>query len=505
MVASLGLLAATAQAAFDITTRDTSGGDASLHENVPDAVNNDSTVTVRSRLVAGSERHSVAVFRFGVASLNDPATSATLKFDVTAADGDSFEIDVFGLVDGTTKGSFTDADWPEAGVAYNTIPGFSGSNYPNIDRNHVPGETLLLGTINYAAGTTGEISMASTTALVDFINADTNGVVTVFLEPQVAASEGKDYFITLRSNKNSITGDQFYPTLSIGTNPPPFNPVAVITTSEAGGGDVNLNENIPDDPNNNETMAIRSRLVTGTERHSAAAFRFGLAPMSGTVTNATIKFYTSIADEDSFAIDVYGLVDGTTKGDYTDANWPSTAVTYNTMPGISGDNYPNIDRDHVSGETVLLGTINYVGGTTGEVGMESTPALVDFINADANGAVTFFLEPQVATSEGEDFNITIIADRRPLVGAEFHPTLTIKSSPDISGLGSIALDRLPGTNGLTLTWNTIDGLSYAVQSKTDLTLEDWTNNLVGIPGTGGNVTVTTTVDQAQSFYRITLE
>ena len=170
MAATLGLLAATAQAAFDITTKDASGGDASLHENLPDAVNNDSTVTVRSRLVAGSARHSAAVFRFGVASLNDPATSATLKFDVTAADGDSFAIDVFGLVDGTTKGSFTDADWPEAGVAYNTIPGFSGSNYPNIDRNHVPGETLLLGTINYAAGTTGEISMASTTALVDFIN-----------------------------------------------------------------------------------------------------------------------------------------------------------------------------------------------------------------------------------------------------------------------------------------------------------------------------------------------
>ncbi len=220
-IATLGLLAATAQAAlFDITTRDTSGGDASLHENIPDAVNNDSTVTVRSRLVSGSERHSASVFRFGVAALDGAATNATLKFDVTDSDTDSFAIDVFGLVDGTTKGDFTDADWPEAGVAYNTIPGFSGSNYPNIDRNHVPGETVLLGTINYVGGTLGEISMASTTALVDFINADTNGVATFFLEAQVA-NANQDFFVTLRSNKNSITGDQFYPTLTVETIPEP--------------------------------------------------------------------------------------------------------------------------------------------------------------------------------------------------------------------------------------------------------------------------------------------
>ena len=502
----VGLFAATAQATgLELTTRDASGGDASLHENVPTSGNDDSTVTVRSRLVSGSERHSASVFRFGVAELNVEATRATLKFDVTTADDDSFEINVFGLVDGTTKGSYTDADWPEAfGVTYNTMPGFSGDDYPNIDRDHVPGETVLLGTINYAAGTLGEISMASTPALVDFINADTNGVVTIFIEAQVAITD-QDFFIALRSNKNSINGAEFYPTLSIETDPPPFNPVAIITTADAGGGDANLNENIPNDPNNNETMTLRSRLIAGTERHSAVACRFGLASLSGIATNVTLKFYTSIADSDSFSINVYGVEDGTTKGAYTDANWASTAVTYNTMPGISGDNYPNIDLDHASGETLLLGTINYTGGTTGEINMESTPALVDFINADANGAVTFFLEPQVATSEGQDFSIDIIADRRPLVGAEIHPTLTIENHLEILELGSVTLEQLPGTNGLALTWATTNGLSYAVQRTSDLVLPNWTNDTSGIVGIGGSMTITTAVDQAQCFYRIVLE
>ncbi len=222
MFATLGLLAATAQASlFDITTKDASGGDASLHENIPDSGNDDSTVTVRSRLISGSERHSASVFRFGVAVLDGAATSAALKFDVTASDTESFAIDVFGLVDGTSKGAYTDADWPEAfGVTYNNMPGFSGSNYLNIDRNHVPGETVLLGTINYVGGTAGEISMASTTALVDFINADSNGVATFFLEAQVA-NVNQDFFVVLRSNKNSISGAEFYPTLTVETIPEP--------------------------------------------------------------------------------------------------------------------------------------------------------------------------------------------------------------------------------------------------------------------------------------------
>ncbi len=56
-------------------------------------------------------------------------------------------------------------------------------------------------------------------------------------------------------------------------------------------------------------------------------------------------------------------------------------------------------------------------------------------------------------------------------------------------------------NGLVITWSTGDGFGYALQDK--LTLQDvsWATNTT-VTGTGGNVSVTTAVDQAKSFYRV---
>ncbi|RKX35417.1 MAG: hypothetical protein DRP64_19345 [Verrucomicrobia bacterium] len=69
-------------------------------------------------------------------------------------------------------------------------------------------------------------------------------------------------------------------------------------------------------------------------------------------------------------------------------------------------------------------------------------------------------------------------------------------------IGLIAIDQLSGTNALSLTWATGAGYSYTVESKPDLLLSGWTNDITGIVGTGGDVTVTTAVDQAKSFYRV---
>ncbi len=72
-------------------------------------------------------------------------------------------------------------------------------------------------------------------------------------------------------------------------------------------------------------------------------------------------------------------------------------------------------------------------------------------------------------------------------------------------IGNIAMAWLPGANGLALTWSTGSGYDYALQSKASLTNGDWVADMTGIPGTGGDVTVTTAVVQAQSFYRVISE
>jgi len=74
-------------------------------------------------------------------------------------------------------------------------------------------------------------------------------------------------------------------------------------------------------------------------------------------------------------------------------------------------------------------------------------------------------------------------------------------------VGDVAINLLPNTNAVALSWATgSDTLSYSVESKTNLTDgTSWDPCLTGIPGNGGDVTVTTAVEQAASFFRVTGE
>ena len=56
-------------------------------------------------------------------------------------------------------------------------------------------------------------------------------------------------------------------------------------------------------------------------------------------------------------------------------------------------------------------------------------------------------------------------------------------------------------DALALSWGTDLGRSYIFESKTNLMDAAWTSNMTFL-GTGGDITVTTGVDQAQSFYRV---
>ena len=70
-------------------------------------------------------------------------------------------------------------------------------------------------------------------------------------------------------------------------------------------------------------------------------------------------------------------------------------------------------------------------------------------------------------------------------------------------IGVISTEVL--STGLALTWASTNGFNYAVQSKDDLVTGSWTNHVTNIPGVAGDLTVTTAVDQAQSFYRVVVE
>ena len=108
----------------------------------------------------------------------------------------------------------------------------------------------------------------------------------------------------------------------------------------------------------------------------------GLIPAGRQVTSAYLRVY-SAATVSSFNCGLYGLADGAT-GDAAPGSggWVESGITYNNAPSA----------------TVSLGTFavsgygsHYFGWPTGDT------ALVNFLNADTNGLVTFRLTSDSST------------------------------------------------------------------------------------------------------------
>jgi hypothetical protein len=72
-------------------------------------------------------------------------------------------------------------------------------------------------------------------------------------------------------------------------------------------------------------------------------------------------------------------------------------------------------------------------------------------------------------------------------------------------IGDIVMAGPLAGGGMTLSWNSIDGQIYVVEINGNLVYGTWQSLGSSIIGTGGELTVTTAVDQAASFYRVISE
>lgn len=196
------------------------------------------------------------------------------------------------------------------------------------------------------------------------------------------------------------------------------------TTGTLSGADEDVLEHAPTNAAGGRAfMEFRSRAVAGSERHAINFLRFDLSGASGAVNAATLRFWiaSSQVSSSSFAIDVYGITDGTTG----EADWSASTLSYNNAPGLGAADSPNIDRDHAPGETVYLGTVTYQGGGYSGGLSLSSQALIDFINADGNDKLTFLLEPQVAVSSQDFFVHIRTAEGVGTDAGDFAPTLDL--------------------------------------------------------------------------------
>ena len=62
-----------------------------------------------------------------------------------------------------------------------------------------------------------------------------------------------------------------------------------------------------------------------------------------------------------------------------------------------------------------------------------------------------------------------------------------------------------GGSDVIITWQSADGKTYTLQSKSDLGLPIWNDVATGIPATGASTSYTTTLGAERSYYRIGLE
>ncbi len=72
-------------------------------------------------------------------------------------------------------------------------------------------------------------------------------------------------------------------------------------------------------------------------------------------------------------------------------------------------------------------------------------------------------------------------------------------------LGDVEIGILPGSTNVALTWLSENGVSYGVEATTNLVTGPWDQAMISIPGNGGSVSVTGTLVEAETFYRVYVE
>lgn len=178
-------------------------------------------VFVRSRNISGSLRGGTGAVQFGTTAITNTVSSASLSLGLFANTAGNFSINIYGLNEGASRGSVTEANWAtNFALTYDTMVGLT-------DPGSVPlsaidsAQTTFLGSVDVSGTLANQtVTLNSTPELVSFLNADTNGKAT-FLISADNAPPGQDYFFQFLSPERSGSGSSSYPTLSVNQIPEP--------------------------------------------------------------------------------------------------------------------------------------------------------------------------------------------------------------------------------------------------------------------------------------------
>lgn len=281
-----------------------------------------------------------------------------------------------GLADGVPG----ETRWVEkdgTGMTWNGAPGNVATSPDGFTDSTAVGAFTTTGS-NYG-GTAGDTYAVTGANLIDFLNADANGFVTLMIG-RSGVSSSTDLF----ASKENATYDSPKLTLEYTTNSlvsAELSPVADATIKYAS-------------PNSNygslATLAIESDVYGEYDPRQKSYLRFQLPAMPGTIVDAKLKLVRDAVAPWQYSVDLYGLKDAV-----SGQSWSESGITWNNAPGNNPTNnyWDAVHADHLLSK--VLNGYNHGGYSGEEVVLENPPwtgnALAEWLNADTDGIVNLML------------------------------------------------------------------------------------------------------------------
>ncbi|MFI4910937.1 MAG: hypothetical protein ACIAQZ_04650 [Sedimentisphaeraceae bacterium JB056] len=309
----------------------------------------------------------------------------------------NWEYNLFGLEDGA-EGN----DWPESSPG--EIPGqsyMSGVTWENAPGNDpatgamTSDVTEKLNSFNIYSEVGVDVTAVSSQAMVDFINTDSDGFVTLIMT-RTNPSTALDQLAT--KENTTYAGPRLVIT---------YEPIETTTVTLSAVADTDIRMAAPDYAHSTRTgMWVSSQSTNGMKGYA----RFTLPTDIGSVVSSTITYNRTVAAGAwNSTYDIYVLNDNAVGNDWPSANSARNPGDPYTM-GLTWNNAPGNDTTSSilfdTATTSMLGDFTVVGtsygGTVGDSYSLSNTALNDAISADTDGAITLMISRHFGESSSMD-------------------------------------------------------------------------------------------------------
>ncbi|MDA3925420.1 MAG: DNRLRE domain-containing protein [Kiritimatiellae bacterium] len=294
-------------------------------------------------------------------------------------------INVYGLTDESLD------NWNPAETTWDNAPANDISSSSGVVTN----SAVFLGEFTVAYEDAGTPKRFTSAALIDFLNADTNGKVTFIL----CRPDSIETF----SGWNLLLAGDAHETYA----PPKLTLTSEITTLSGTGG---VSGQVSADDTGAFGIAggwhLKNDADLLTKFTRKGYIRFDISSNDAAATNASLNVILLVVDDrhhyygNNQTLFVYGLTDETLD------IWDPSTTTWSNAPGNNTNSADRVDTE----TTTHLGEITVIPtDAEGTVKTLSGTALDNFLNADTNGKVTFIISRE--QNKGYKRDIKIVGDR----------------------------------------------------------------------------------------------